>query len=324
MSRSRGSSESLASGQPASAFIYFEAMAPKIQALKHADIYMELIKTHLKDPRHTTLHWNCVDMAVVVAHHEKFLCDVAMKGVCIHVQVFAKCLTNHFRLASSEARSFARKLASALSFCRAKTKKGRNYTGVNTSSAVHAVIMAIRESRDPLDADSGVISSDEEAAGEGKEDEGERSPLALCDASLPATPDILCDGSPSSPIQNLFWSEEEDAPATPPSKHGAGDAEAALQTLKEAFGEPKTASSSTMCTSMMVLDSPVSVASSRGGSPTVCEASASQAFAPDLPGRMQVQCGGGMGLNLGAKFIDIAAHDARYAVYLIHEIITSA
>ena len=290
MSRSRGSSESLASGQPASAFIYFEAMAPKIQALKHADIYMELIKTHLKDPRHTTLHWNCVDMAVVVAHHEKFLCDVARKGVCIHVQVFAKCLTNHFRLTSSEGCSFAKKLASALSFCRAKTKKGRNYTGVNTSSAVHAVIMAIRESRDPLDADSGVISSDEEAAGEREEDEGERSPLALCDA-LP-----VCDGSPSSPIENMFWSEEEDAPATPPSKHGAGDAEGALQRLREAFGEPTTASSSTMCTSMIVLVSPVSVASSRGGSPTVGEASASQTFAPDLP-RMQVQSGGGSKLG---------------------------
>ena len=273
-------------------------MAPKIQALKHADVYMELIKTHLKDPRHTTLHWNCVDMAVVVAHHEKFLCDVARKGFCIHVQVFAKCITNHFRSSSSEACSFARKLASALSFCRQKTKCSRNYTGVKTSSAVHAVIMAIRESRDPLDADSGVISSDEEAAGEGKEDEGERSPLALCDASLPATPDdILCDGGPSSPIQNLFESDEEaDAPATPPSKHSVGDAEGALQRLREAFGEPTTASSSTMCTSMTVLDSPVSVASSRGGSPTVGEASASQTFAPDLP-RMQVQSGGGSKLG---------------------------
>ena len=273
-------------------------MAPKIQALKHADVYMELIKTHLKDPRHTTLHWNCVDMAVVVAHHEKFLCDVARKGFCIHVQVFAKCITNHFRSSSSEACSFARKLASALSFCRQKTKCSRNYTGVKTSSAVHAVIMAIRESRDPLDADSGVISSDEEAAGEGKEDEGERSPLALCDASLPATPDdILCDGGPSSPIQNLFESDEEaDAPATPPSKHGAGDAEGALQRLREAFGEPTTASSSTMGTSMTVLDSPVSVASSRGGSPTVYEASASQVFAPDLP-KMQVQSGGGSKLG---------------------------
>ena len=315
MSRSRGSSESLASGQPASAFIYFEAMAPKIQALKHADTYMQLIKTHLKDPRHTTLHWNCVDMAVVVAHHQMFLCDVARKGVCIHVQVFAKCLTNHFRLTSSEACSFARKLAAALSFCRAKTKKGRNYTGVNTSSAVHAVIMAIRGSRDPLDADSGVISSEEAVEEEEEEEEAERSPLALCDA--PATPDILCDGSPSSPIQNMFWGEE-DAPATPPSKHGAGDAEAALQTLKEAFGEPETASSSTMCTkstSMMVLDSPLSVTSSSRdeGSPTADEASASQVFAPDLP-RMQVQCGGG-GLNLGAKVIDIAAI-LRYAVVL--------
>ena len=255
---------------------------------------MELIKTHLKDPRHTTLHWNCVDMAVVVAHHEKFLCDVARKGFCIHVQVFAKCITNHFRSSSSEAQSFARKLASALSFCRAKTKCSRNYTGVKTSSAVHAVIMAIRGSRDPLDADSGVISSDEEAAEE-EEEECERSPLALRDA-LPATPDILCDGSPSSPIQNLFESEEADAPATPPSKHGAGDAEAALQTLREAFGEPTTASSSTMGTSMTVLDSPVSVASSRGGSPTVGEASASQTFAPDLP-RMQVQSGGGSKLG---------------------------
>ena len=276
-------------------------MAPKIQALKHADVYMELIKTHLKDPRHTTLHWNCVDMAIVVAHHEKFLCDVARKGFCIHVGVFAKCITSHFRSSSSEACSFARKLASALSFCRQKTKCSRNYTGVKTSSAVHAVIMAIRESRDPLDADSGVISSDEEAAGEGKEDEGERSPLALCDASLPATPDdILCDGGPSSPIQNLFESDEEaDAPATPPSKHSVGDAEGALQRLREAFGEPTTASSSTMGTSMTVLDSPVSVASSRGGSPTVGEASASQTFAPDLP-RMQVQSGGG-GSKLGSQ-----------------------
>ena len=317
MSRSRGSSESLASGQP-SAFIYFEAMAPKIQALKHADVYMELIKTHLKDPRHTTLHWNCVDMAVVVAHHEKFLCDIARKGFCIHVGVFAKCVTSHFRSSASEANSFARKLAQALSFCRTKTKLSRNYTGVKTCSAVNAVIVAIRGSRDPIDADSGVISSEEAVE---EEEEGERSPLALCDA-LPATPDILCDGSPLSPIQNMFRSdEEEDAPATPPSKHGAaGDAESALQALKEAFGEPMTASSSTTCT--MVLDSPLSVTSSSRdeGSPTADEASASQVFAPDLP-RMQVQCGGGEGLNLGAKFIDIAAMDA---VYLRHEIITSA
>ena len=311
----------IASGQP-SAFIYFEAMAPKIQALKHADVYMELIKTHLKDPRHTTLHWNCVDMCVVVAHHEKFLCEIARKGFAIHVGVFAKCVTSHFRSSASEANSFARKLAQALSFCRTKTKLSRNYTGVKTCTAVNAVIMAIRGSRDPIDADSGVISS-EEAVEEEEEEEAERSPLALCDA--PATPDILCDGSPLSPIQNMFRSdEEEDAPATPPSKHGAGDAESALQALKEAFGEPMTASSSTTCTSMMVLDSPLSVTSSSRdeGSPTADEARsrASQVFAPDLP-RMQVQCGGGEGLNLGAKFIDIAAMDA---VYLIHEIITSA
>ena len=261
-------------------------MAPKIQALKIAEIYKELIKTHLKDPRHTTLHWNCVDLGRVTSHHEKFLCEVARKGCSIHVGVFAKCIHDHFKCSSSEAQSFAQKLASALSFCRAKSKPSRNFTGVKTSSAVNAVITAIKGSRDPLDADSGVISNEEAAS----EEEGERSPLALCDA--PATP-VLCDGSPP-PIENLFW-DEEDAPATPPSKHGAGDVEAALQALKEAFGE--TASSSTMCTkstSMMVLDSPMSVASSRGGSPTVCGASASQAFAPEIPGRMQVPCRGGV------------------------------
>ena len=231
-------------------------------------------------------------MAIVTAHHEKFLCEVARKGCSIHVGLFAKCVHYQFRCSASEAQSSAQKLASALSFCRAKSKPSRNFTGVKTSSAVNAVIIAIKGSRDPLDADSGVISSEKAAS----EEEGERSPLALCDA--PATP-VLCDGSPP-PIENLFW-DEEDAPATPPSKHGdvvvAGDAEAALQTLMEAFGE--TASSSTMCTksiSMMVLDSPMSVASSRGGSPTVCEASASQAVAPELPGRMQVQCGGGGGV----------------------------
>ena len=52
----------------------------------------------------------------------------------------SKCIHDHFKCSSPEAQSFAQKLASALSFCRAESKPSRNFTGVTTSSAVNAVI----------------------------------------------------------------------------------------------------------------------------------------------------------------------------------------
>ena len=132
-------------------------MAPKLhmRALASEKMYMNLIKLHLNDPGHTlSLNWNTTDLAVVIVHHEKFLCEVARTGhPGIYVAMLTKCLHRHFN--SRCSLGFAQKLADALAFCRAKGKPSRRWhsktilTGEITSktaSAVKAVISAINGS----------------------------------------------------------------------------------------------------------------------------------------------------------------------------------
>ena len=129
-------------------------MAPKviIKTLSCEQMYRNLIRMHL--PGHTSSsNWNTTDLAVVTAHHEKFLCEVARTGCSIHVTKLTKCLHEHFN--SRRSLDFAQKLADALAFCRAKGKPSRRWhskiilTGKITSktaSAVKAVISAINGS----------------------------------------------------------------------------------------------------------------------------------------------------------------------------------
>ena len=127
------------------------------------------------------------------------------------MRILTKCIHEHFN--SRRARAFARKLADALAFCRAKLKgkPSRRYhsktilTGQITSktaSAVKAVITAINES---------ILMASSEEEGEAVEDvdaPSMRSPLA-------------------------------------PGDMVAGGAAAALQRLQEAFGESQ--GSATAC-----------------------------------------------------------------------------
>ena len=180
-------------------------------ALASEKMYMNLIKLHLKtDPGHTrSLHWNTTDLAVVIVHHEKFLCGVARTGhPGIHVAMFTKCLMRHFESRCNE--DFAQKMADALAFCRAKGKPSRSRKAKRllngkitpkTASAVKAVISAIFGS---------LASSTENKAVEDVDAPSMRSPLA-------------------------------------PAGDMVGDAAAALQRLKEAFGESQ--GSATACSS---------------------------------------------------------------------------
>ena len=179
-------------------------------ALASEKMYMNLIKLHLNDPGHTrSLYWNTTDLAVVIVHHEKFLCGVARTGhPGIHVTMFTKCLMRHFESRCNE--DFARKMADALAFCRVKGKPSRSRRAKRllhgkitpkTASAVKAVISAIYGS---------LASSAEGEAVEDVDAPSMRSPLAPGDM--------------------------------------VGDAAAALQRLQEAFGESQgsaTACSST-------------------------------------------------------------------------------
>ena len=172
---------------------------------------MNLIKLHLKtDPGHTrSLYWNTADLAVVVVHHEKFLCEVARTGhPGIHVNMLTKCLQRQFRGYGCN-KAFACKMRDALAFCRAKGKPSRTRKAKRllhgkitskTASAVKAVISAIN--------DESILASSEE----GEEDvdaPSMRSPLA-----------------PGGMV---------------------GGAAAALQKLQEAFGESQ--GSATACSS---------------------------------------------------------------------------
>ena len=175
-------------------------------------MYMNLIKLHLKtDPGHTrSLHWNTTDLAVVIVHHEKFLCGVARTGhPGIHVNMLAKCLQRQFQNYGCN-KAFACKMRDALAFCRAKGKPSRTRQTKRllqgkitpkTASAVKAVISAIYGS---------LASSAEGEAVEDVDAPSMRSPLA-------------------------------------PAGDMVGDAAAALQRLKEAFGESQ--GSATACSS---------------------------------------------------------------------------
>ena len=178
--------------------------------LKSEKMYMNLIKLHLKDPGYTrSLYWNSADLAVVVVHHEKFLCEVARTGhPGIHVGMLTKCLMRHFESRCNG--DFARKMADALAFCRVKGKPSRTRRAKRllhgkitpkTASAVKAVISAIYGS---------LASSAEGEAVEDVDAPSMRSPLA-------------------------------------PAGDMVGDAAAALQRLKEAFGESQ--GSATACSS---------------------------------------------------------------------------
>ena len=181
-------------------------------ALASEKMYMNLIKLHLKtDPGHTrSLHWNTTDLAVVIVHHEKFLCEVARTGhPGIQVHTLTKCLHMHFN--SRCSRRFAQKLADALAFCRAKGKPSRSCRSnrllhgkitSKTASAVKAVISAINES---------ILASSIEAC------------EALEDVDAPSMRSPLAPGDM------------------------VGGAAAALQRLQEAFGESQ--GSATACSS---------------------------------------------------------------------------
>jgi len=186
-------------------------MAPKvtIKTLSCEQMYRNLIRMHL--PGHTSSsNWNTTDLALVAAHHEKFLCEVGRTGCSIHVKMLAKCLVEHFNCRNCIG--FANKLADALAFCRANgkptPKKGtstkRILTGVitpNTASAVKAVLSAINGS---------MLLMASSAEGEAVQDTPSmRSPLAPGDM--------------------------------------VGGAAAALQRLQEAFGESQ--GSATACSS---------------------------------------------------------------------------
>ncbi len=184
-------------------------MAPRCRALASEKMYKNLIKLHLNDPGHTSLTWNTTDLAVVVVHHEKFLCEVARTGhPGINVNMLTKCLQRHFN--SRCNCGFAQKLADALAFCRAKGKPSRTCIAKRllrgkitskTASAVKAVISAINGSI--------LASSAEGEAVEDVDAPSMRSPLAPGDM--------------------------------------VGDAAAALQRLQEAFGESQ--GSATACSS---------------------------------------------------------------------------
>ena len=181
--------------------------------LKSEKMYMNLIKLHLSDPGYTrSLYWNTADLAVVVVHHEKFLCEVARTGhPGIHVDMLTTCLLRQFQNHGCN-KAFACKMRDALAFCIAKGKPSRTRQRKRllhgkitpkTASAIKAVITAIN-------AESILMASSEE--GEAVEDvdaPSMRSPLAPGDM--------------------------------------VGGAAAALQRLREAFGESQ--GSATACSS---------------------------------------------------------------------------
>ena len=142
-------------------------------------MYKHLIRMHLPDDtmlippkRASPID---VDLAVVTADNEKFLCEVGRTGCKINVTMLTKCLHEHFNC--RRGHSFANKLADALAFCRAKGKPCIRLrskiilTGEitpKTASAVKAVISAINES----------ASSEEGEAVEDVDAPSMRSPLA--------------------------------------------------------------------------------------------------------------------------------------------------
>ena len=133
-------------------------MAPKVfKPLSDAIMYKRLIRMHLPDDTRLIPSTRAspidVDLAVVTADNEKFLCEVGRTGCKINVSMLTTCLHEHFH--NRCGHSFAGRLADALAFCRAKGKpcirlrSKRILNGTitpQTVSAVNAVISAINES----------------------------------------------------------------------------------------------------------------------------------------------------------------------------------
>ena len=188
-------------------------MAPKVKALSCEIMYKRLIRLHLPDDTRLIPSTGAspidVDLAVVTADNEKFLCEVGRTGCKINVSMLTQCLHEHFHCRRGQ--SFARKLADALAFCRAKGKPSRTSKAKRllhgkitpkTASAVKAVISAINES---------ILASSIEAC------------EALEDVDAPSMRSPLAPGDM------------------------VGDTAAALQRLQEAFGESQ--GSATACSS---------------------------------------------------------------------------
>ena len=125
-------------------FLFAVMSLQRITSLKDEETQMFLIKLHLEDPKRSTKHWTNSDMDFVVGHHVGFLCGVALTGCSINETVFAKCLKDLFACSFQECKDFAKKLAQALSHCRAKTKPGRMSSGLRQEAGVLRVIAAIK------------------------------------------------------------------------------------------------------------------------------------------------------------------------------------
>ncbi len=177
--------------------------------------YKNFIKLHLNDPGHTLSRrtLRTTDLAKVTLHHEKFLCEVARTGCSIiHVRILTKCIHEHFNKGCSHA--FAQKLADALAFCRAKLKgkPSRRYHSktILTGQITSKTASAVKAVISAINGSMLLMPSS--AEGEAVKDANTpsmRRPLAPCDM--------------------------------------VGDAAAALQRLKKAFGESQ--GSATACSS---------------------------------------------------------------------------
>ena len=91
----------------------------RVQSFKDEEAYKALIKAHLTDPSKTSLNWKSSDLDLVVGHHVQFLCGVAHTGCNINETLLARCLRDMFASSTQECKEFAKKLAEALSYCRA-------------------------------------------------------------------------------------------------------------------------------------------------------------------------------------------------------------
>ena len=131
-----------------SSLIYFNLLLSimaqcRVQSLKDEEAYTALIKAHLEDPRKTTQSWKCSDLDFVVGKHVEFLCGVAFTGCTINETILTKCMRDMFP-GAQECKDMSKKLAEALSYCRAKKKPSSFSTGCKLDKAVMQVIDAIK------------------------------------------------------------------------------------------------------------------------------------------------------------------------------------
>ena len=188
-------------------------MANRVTSCKNEAVYLKAVKLHLEEPSHTTLKWNDAELGNVAAAHAEFLKCIAATGQNINVTMLTKCLRDQFKSSSELCKSFAQKMAAALSHCRSKGKSCNMAGGGKLDPAVLAIIAAMKEA----------------------------SPAATQRASSSVT--LLSSSSDEAGIE---------APSTPET--GA----MLLKRMQEQWGEPSAGADTTM----MVSDSPVSIASS--------------------------------------------------------------